>query len=427
MKKGFTLVELLAVIVILAVILIIAIPQVLKAVDNSRNSAYTNQEQMIENVAKTYLAKNSGEAPNEIGETLFIDLGDLQEKNLIGEIRDASNQQIICEGYVAITKIDFNDYDYKSFINCGENYQTEGYAGIDFAYVDVLVVAGGGGGARTSSDTGGGGAGGLIFRPNYNIGEDLMFNVVVGNGGSYNNNGENSVFNSLVAIGGGSGSTTANNQTDGIAGGSGGGAGRNSGIGGDGLQPNQSGDSGLYGFGNRGGTNTGHIGTEGMGGGGAGEPGVDAIGILASIRHGGDGLYQVTPDDGPYDKIYNFKDMFGTQYGEIIDNEAWFAGGGGGGGERGTYTQNLGGRGGGGRGGHWNVEVSRNGYPGMVNTGGGGGGADNGTGGDGGSGIVIVRYPGPQKASGGIVYTFNGYTIHAFTELGGYTFEVFEF
>lgn len=38
-NKGFTLIELLAIIVILAIILIITIPQVFKAVDNSKRSA----------------------------------------------------------------------------------------------------------------------------------------------------------------------------------------------------------------------------------------------------------------------------------------------------------------------------------------------------------------------------------------------------
>ena len=40
-KKGFTLVELLAVIVVLAIIMIIAVPQVLNAMDDARKSTFT--------------------------------------------------------------------------------------------------------------------------------------------------------------------------------------------------------------------------------------------------------------------------------------------------------------------------------------------------------------------------------------------------
>jgi hypothetical protein len=255
--------------------------------------------------------------------------------------------------------------------------------------LDVLVIAGGGGGVTTGSDTAGGGAGGLIFRPDVLI-NTTNYTITVGNGGSANSNGQNSVAFGLTAIGGGRGAT---GQTNGFAGGSGGGAGRSSGVGGAGTQPNQSGNSGAFGFGNRGGTNTGHDGTEGMGGGGAGQAGIDAINITANIKTGGDGLFQVTPQlRSIYTRTYNFAQNFGTNYGQIINGQAWFAGGGGGGGERGTPEQNLGGRGGGGRGGHLNGP-SRNGFPGQANTGGGGGGSDNNSGGPGGSGIVLIRYP----------------------------------
>ena len=57
----------------------------------------------------------------------------------------------------------------------------------------------------------------------------------------------------------------------------------------------------------------------------------------------------------------------------------------------------------------------------LPNTGGGGGGAStnsggNSRGGNGGSGVVIVRYLGSQKALGGSVYEYSGYTVHVFTE-----------
>jgi hypothetical protein len=57
-----------------------------------------------------------------------------------------------------------------------------------------------------------------------------------------------------------------------------------------------------------------------------------------------------------------------------------------------------------------------------ANTGGGGGGGShynsNNKGGDGGSGIVIIRYKGPQKATGGTVTTVGTETVHTFTSSG---------
>ena len=58
MKKGFTLVELLAVIVILAVILKISVPAVKKTVDNAKKKSAENDALMIKNIAEKYYTSN---------------------------------------------------------------------------------------------------------------------------------------------------------------------------------------------------------------------------------------------------------------------------------------------------------------------------------------------------------------------------------
>jgi hypothetical protein len=57
--------------------------------------------------------------------------------------------------------------------------------------------------------------------------------------------------------------------------------------------------------------------------------------------------------------------------------------------------------------------------PGTVNSGsGGGGGYTPNFGAAGGSGIVIVRYAGSPRATGGTITQVGGYTIHTFTSSG---------
>jgi type IV pilus assembly protein PilA len=56
-KKGFTLVELLAVIVILAVILVIAIPNVLSIIDKSRKDSMVNTAKMMVKAAQLVVAQ----------------------------------------------------------------------------------------------------------------------------------------------------------------------------------------------------------------------------------------------------------------------------------------------------------------------------------------------------------------------------------
>ena len=54
-RKGFTLVELLAVIVILAIVLIIAVPGVLSSINKTKNNAYESQLKIIKEAAKNYI------------------------------------------------------------------------------------------------------------------------------------------------------------------------------------------------------------------------------------------------------------------------------------------------------------------------------------------------------------------------------------
>jgi hypothetical protein len=51
---------------------------------------------------------------------------------------------------------------------------------------------------------------------------------------------------------------------------------------------------------------------------------------------------------------------------------------------------------------------------GTANTGGGGGGGQNVSAGSGGSGVVIIRYLGAQRGTGGTVTSAGGYTYHTF-------------
>jgi hypothetical protein len=100
-----------------------------------------------------------------------------------------------------------------------------------------------------------------------------------------------------------------------------------------------------------------------------------------------------------------------------------YAGGGGAACDQRGSTPGNGGTGGGG-----NATSNSTGQPGTDNTGGGGGGGNLGnspvqyySAGNGGSGVVIIRYLGAQKGSGGTVTSSGGYTYHTFNSSGTYT------
>jgi hypothetical protein len=253
----------------------------------------------------------------------------------------------------------------------------------------ALIIGGGGSGGGQLGIAGGGGAGGFVLSTlTLNTG---TYNVFVGDGGAQplsntpSNNGQTSSLANIIAYGGGGGGSYVNyTGSNGASGGGGGGSNNGTTV---------AAGSAIYGTqGNNGGT--GGTSTTGGGGGGAGAPGQSSVGLGRS-GNGGAGLPSA-----------------------ISGVLTYYAGGGGGGGYTATGSGGIGG----GANGSDGIGIA-----GSANTGGGGGGSNyqtNPTGGKGGSGIVVIRYPGAPTATGGTITSVGGDTIHTFTATGSSTFTV---
>jgi len=241
--------------------------------------------------------------------------------------------------------------------------------------VSYLVVGGGGGGG---GKRGGGGGGGGLLTGTLSVTPGNSYTVTVGAGGvgdpgdgNPGSSGSNSVFASITAIGGGGGGgvTGSAPNGNGLDGGSGGGGGSSDGR-------NATGGSGTSGQGYAGGS--GNYGYGGGGGGGAGGVGQD-------IQCCGSGNGGTTGNGG----------NGGAGISSSISGALVTYAGGGGGGETNCCYPGGTASGGGGTGGGGSPSPSFNGSNGTDNTGGGGGGGGDGynyTGGNGGSGIVIISY-----------------------------------
>ena len=272
--------------------------------------------------------------------------------------------------------------------------------------ISYLVVAGGGGGGKSRG--GGGGAGGLLSGT-LSFSPGTVYPVVIGAGGAGGTatsatapNGSTSYFQTSVVsnvatIGGGGGAGAPSSLINGASGGSGGGASGNPASPGAGG----SGGSGTSGQGFAGGKtySDNSTYTSGGGGGGASAAGVDAA--AKKCGNGGAGTAS-----------------------SITGASVTYAGGGGGGGD-GSVSGNVLGTGGAGGGG--NGSVTSNGGAATANTGGGGGGCAQTTytGGNGGSGVVIlsvptINYTGITTGSPTIT-TSGSDTIIKFTASGSYT------
>lgn len=104
MKKGFTLAELIAVIVILALISLITVPIVSKMLKTNKKSLCNTQLNEILTAARSYGSENIFRLPDKSGDTLTITLGDLINGGYIdGDITNPVSKETFDPDAVEIT------------------------------------------------------------------------------------------------------------------------------------------------------------------------------------------------------------------------------------------------------------------------------------------------------------------------------------
>lgn len=269
--------------------------------------------------------------------------------------------------------------------------------------VQYLVLGGGGGPLG-----GGGGGGGGFSSGSMSLSPGTSYTATVG-AGANQAPGTASSFNGVSGGGGNSNGINTSPYSPSSSGGSGSGA----------WGPDAQralGTAGGVGLGNSGGNWAEY------------DPGV---GAADNSGGGGGGGAGGAGGDGTASDFTNIGGNGGA--GATWLNGLVYGGGGGGGGSQGAYCDYYayGGTGGSGVGGNgaaggfWNPGCSpayTSATNGVVNRGGGGGGSALFAGiGLGSSGIVIIRYAGAQRGTGGTVVSSGGYTYHYFYSSGTYT------
>ena len=124
-RKGFTIIELLAVIVILGLIMGIAIPAVNKTLADFRTKYYTKLEKSMESAGKSYLSDKKNAKPTDLLNSKIIEGDSLVENKYLSDILDY-NKHNCTDSYVVAVKFGDKDYKYQACLKCPEDeYQTD--------------------------------------------------------------------------------------------------------------------------------------------------------------------------------------------------------------------------------------------------------------------------------------------------------------
>ena len=123
-RKGFTMIELLAVIIILGVVTAISVGAVQTVLKKARDRYYVSQEETINAAARNYMDKNKQYLPKVNGQKTSVKLSELIKTKYISSVVDYNKKQChIDNSYVQVIKIS-DQYAYDTYLEC-DDYKSE--------------------------------------------------------------------------------------------------------------------------------------------------------------------------------------------------------------------------------------------------------------------------------------------------------------
>lgn len=136
-KKGFTLVELLAIIAILAMIMLMTFPAVSDAIKRSKERTYESQVKLIEDSATGYVNKHIKELFPSNGEVAYLSLTLLKENKVIQskKIVDPKTGEEM-NGCVKVSKDLYGQYKVKYYEKTCEEISPKVYSIGEVVYLD---------------------------------------------------------------------------------------------------------------------------------------------------------------------------------------------------------------------------------------------------------------------------------------------------
>ena len=130
-KKGFTLVEILAVVVILGIIMVISVPAVSKWIDRGKAESKESQKSTLVMAAQSYAQGNSTVLPKAIGQTTIITAKELKNANFLKEDLYDADKKRCMDSIVRIYKYNKSGYTYTAYIYCEGDTVPNDFSGVE--------------------------------------------------------------------------------------------------------------------------------------------------------------------------------------------------------------------------------------------------------------------------------------------------------
>ena len=125
-NKGFSLIEILAAVVILGLLSSLAIVSVNYILKKAEKEYYKAQEDEIIAAAKSYTQDNRNSLPKRVGMATYVKLSTLQAKKYIGDVVDRNKNKCDAnETVVKVFKYDKKNYSYSIALDCPSYKKTE--------------------------------------------------------------------------------------------------------------------------------------------------------------------------------------------------------------------------------------------------------------------------------------------------------------
>ena len=141
-KKGFTLVELIGVVIILALISLLAFPTILNSIRNTKSQLSAVSKEILYSAASSYVSNNLNDLNKKNGNTFCVTLESLvQNEYLPTKVYDSvTGEEISTDNIIEIKTLEYDIYQLQKYSYCQIGaYSTGLYEGLCFQLPTIIL------------------------------------------------------------------------------------------------------------------------------------------------------------------------------------------------------------------------------------------------------------------------------------------------